>query len=512
MQVVSITNIKSNPSNPRLIKDDKFKKLVQSLKDFPEMANVRPIVVNQDMVILGGNMRFKAMKEAKWKEIPVEIVNWDEAKQREFIIKDNVGFGEWDWDDLANNWDAEELDKWGLDVPQFEAEQLEAEEDDYEMPDEVQTDIVIGDLFEIGEHRLLCGDSTDSDAVAKLMNGEKADMAHNDPPYGMKKEKDGVLNDNLNYSDLLDFNREWIALQFTHLKENGSFYCWGIDEPLMDIYSGIIKPYIKEQKATFRNLLTWDKGNGQSQNSEMTRSFATADEKCLFIMLGVQGFNNNSDNYFEGFESIRDYLNTQKNKLGWNTDKIIEITGKSSASHYFSKSQWAFPTKEHYNSIRESAKGNAFHKEYDAFHKEYDALKKEYDALKKEYYSTRAYFDNTHDNMNNVWHFSRHNRDGSEGGHATPKPIPLCERAIKSSCPDNGLVLDSFLGSGSTMVAAHQLNRKCYGMELEPKYCQVIIDRMLKLDPTLEIKRNGQPYLTEGTLQGQNKDAKTRES
>jgi ParB-like chromosome segregation protein Spo0J len=122
MQVVSINQIKPNPSNPRLIKDDKFKKLVQSLKDFPEMANVRPIVVNQDMVIIGGNMRFKAMKEAKWKEIPVELVNWDEAKQREFIIKDNVGFGEWDWDDLANNWDTEDLDKWGLNVPQFGAE------------------------------------------------------------------------------------------------------------------------------------------------------------------------------------------------------------------------------------------------------------------------------------------------------------------------------------------------------------------------------------------------------
>jgi ParB-like chromosome segregation protein Spo0J len=122
MQVVSINQIKPNPSNPRLIKDDKFKKLVQSLKDFPEMANVRPIVVNQDMVIIGGNMRFKAMKEAKWKEVPVQVVDWDEAKQREFIIKDNVGFGEWDWDDLANNWDTEDLDKWGLNVPQFGAE------------------------------------------------------------------------------------------------------------------------------------------------------------------------------------------------------------------------------------------------------------------------------------------------------------------------------------------------------------------------------------------------------
>jgi DNA modification methylase len=490
---VKINEVKANPNNPRTIKDEKFKKLVASIQGFPQMLSLRPIVVNDDMVVLGGNMRLKACKEAGLKEVPIiKASELSEEQQKEFIIKDNVGFGDWDWDTLSNEWDVEQLQDWGLDVPDFSETELEAEEDDFDVPEGlIQTDIVLGDLIEIGEHRLLCGDSTDSDQVAKLMNGEKADMAHNDPPYGMKKEKDGVLNDNLNYDDLLDFNREWIALQFMHLKENGSWYCWGIDEPLMDIYSEILKPYIKEQRATFRNLLTWDKGHGQSQNSEQTRSYATADEKCLFVMLGVQGFNNNADNYFEGFEKIREYLVTQKNKLGWNTDKIIEITGKTSASHYFSKSQWAFPTEEHYNAIRNAARGDAFKKEYDALKKEYDALKKEYDALKKEYYSTRAYFNNVHDNMNNVWHFARHQKDGSEGGHATPKPIPLCERAIKSSCPDNGLILDFFLGSGSTMVASHQLKRKCFGMELDPKYCQVIVDRMQKLDPTLEIKRNG---------------------
>ena len=476
---VNIAEVKPNPNNPRIIKDDKFAKLVQSIKDFPKMLEIRPIVVNSDMIVLGGNMRLKACKEAGLKKVHIiKAEDLTEEQQREFIIKDNVSGGEWDWEQLANEWDVEQLDAWGLDVPDFTAEEIEAEEDDFDATPPETPKTVLGDLYEIGEHRLLCGDSTDSDQVAKLMNGSKADMAHNDPPYGMKKENVGVLNDNLNYSDLLNFNHEWIALQFMHLKENGSWYCWGIDEPLMDIYSDILKPYIKAEKATFRNLLTWDKGHGQSQNSELTRSFATADEKCLFVMLGVQGFNDNADNYFEGFESIREYLLTQKNKLGWSTDKIIEITGKSSASHYFSKSQWHFPTREHYNSIMEAAQG--------------DALKKEYDALKKEYYSTRAFFNNTHDNMNNVWHFARHNKDGSEGGHATPKPIPLCERAIKSSCPDNGLVLDFFLGSGSTMVASHQLKRKCYGMELDPKYCQVIVDRMLKLDSSLTIKRNGE--------------------
>jgi DNA modification methylase len=490
-KLYKISDIKPNPNNPRIIKDDKFLKLVNSIKEFPEMLKIRPIVINEDNVVLGGNMRLKACKEAKLKEIPVIMASdLTEAQQREFIIKDNIGFGDWDFQDLAQNWNAEELETWGLDLPEIEINNLEAVEDDFEVPENgIETDIVLGDLFEIGEHRLLCGDSTDSDSVAKLMNGNKADMAHNDPPYGMKKENEGVLNDNLNYADLLDFNREWIALQFTHLKESGSFYCWGIDEPLMDIYSEILKPYIVEQKATFRNLITWDKGHGQGQNSENTRSYAIADEKCLFAMLGVQGFNNNADNYFEGWEPIRDYLLSQRIKAGWDIPTMKRIAGHSDLNrdHWTCKSQWTMPTKEVYLTFQKWCINN----KVDAFKKEYEELKKEYEELKKEYYSTRAYFNNVHDNFNNVWKFERHLRNGSEGGHATPKPIPLCERAIKSSCPDGGLVLDFFLGSGSTMVASHQLKRKCYGIELDPKYCEVIIQRMKKLEPEIVIKRNG---------------------
>ena len=119
VQLLKINEVKSNPNNPRIIKDEKFAKLVQSLKDFPEMADVRPIVVNLDFVVLGGNMRLKAMKEAGWKEVPVQVVDWPEEKQREFIIKDNVGFGEWEWEMLANEWEAEDLEKWGLDIPMF---------------------------------------------------------------------------------------------------------------------------------------------------------------------------------------------------------------------------------------------------------------------------------------------------------------------------------------------------------------------------------------------------------
>lgn len=111
-----ISEIKVNPNNPRLIKDDKFKKLVKSIQEFPEMLNIRPIVVNTDMVILGGNMRYKACVEAGLKTIPVIVVDLSEDKQKEFLIKDNVSGGEWDWDILANEWNTEELKEWGLDV------------------------------------------------------------------------------------------------------------------------------------------------------------------------------------------------------------------------------------------------------------------------------------------------------------------------------------------------------------------------------------------------------------
>ena len=120
-ELIKISKVKANPDNPRLIKDIKFKKLVNSIKEFPKMLELRPIVVNDDMIVLGGNMRLKACKEAGLKEVYiVKASKLSAREQREFTIKDNVGFGEWDWDMLANEWDNNELDNWGLDVWQPE--------------------------------------------------------------------------------------------------------------------------------------------------------------------------------------------------------------------------------------------------------------------------------------------------------------------------------------------------------------------------------------------------------
>ena len=133
-ETVKISEIKLNPNNPRLIKDDKFKKLVKSIQDFPEMLNIRPIVVNTDMIILGGNMRFKACKEAGLKEIPIIIAdNLTEEQQREFLIKDNTSGGEWNFEMLANEWDVEQLEEWGLDIPNFESEINDIDVEDKEI-------------------------------------------------------------------------------------------------------------------------------------------------------------------------------------------------------------------------------------------------------------------------------------------------------------------------------------------------------------------------------------------
>jgi DNA modification methylase len=383
MELILISKVIPNEDNPRYIKEEKFKKLVQSLKDFPEMANARPIVVNQDMVALGGNMRLKAMQEAGWSEVPVKIVDWSEEKQREFIIKDNVGFGEWDWDELANTWDAEELNEWGLDTPDnWGGEELEAEEDDYEMPEELKTDVVLGDLIEIGEHRLLCGDSTDSDQVAKLMNGKKADMVFTDPPYGMSYKgttfgKEGIENDG---------DDEWESVL----------------------------------KGAFQNMILF------SNNAVFALCFSPS----------------RLDRFFRCTEGI-------------NFKRILTI---------YKPNRMGFPWQSWILTSEIIAL--------------FENGKPEY--IKENY---------KHD----VYTFDYSERPDKEVNHPTVKPLSIVSDVISKTKGKS--VLDLFLGSGTTMVAAYQLGRKCYGMELDPKYCQVIIDRMTKLDPTLSVKINGNEYV-----------------
>jgi DNA modification methylase len=388
---VSISKVKANPNNPRLIKDDKFFKLVKSIQEFPQMLDIRPIVVNDDMIVLGGNMRLKACKEAGLKEVPIIMASdLTEDQQREFIIKDNVGFGEWDWDDLANNWNVDELSEWGLDIPDFKPLEVEAVEDDFDIPDEIKTDIVIGDLFEIGPHRLLCGDSCDSDQVSKLMNGQKADMVFTDPPYGM-----------------------------------------GYESNAWDSKKNEVK-----QKRTDTQILN-DENTNVGQDALNLIPLFLENNRHFYIWCRWDCFND--------FKEVCQNIGKIKSVIVW--DKGGPGLGDLKGS--YGDSEWAIFGMIGRRELKER--------------------------------------------QNGVWQVNR--MKGLQMQHPTQKPLEICERGINNSTNQNELILDLFLGSGSTMVAAHQLNRKCYGMELDPKYCQVIVDRMMNLDPSLEVKRNGEPYV-----------------
>ena len=421
-------------------------------------------------------------------ELPVVYIqckNKTEAKQK--LLRLNSQYGKMTREsvlefaeDIDLNFDEIALPDTTIDFTDAEAPQeTEGDDEAPEVDEKSEPVSKRGEMYELGNSILMCGDSTSAEDVARLMGGEKADMVFTDPPYGMKKENEGVANDNLNFDDLLEFNKKWIALSFEHLKDVGSWYCWGIDEPLMDIYSNILKPMAKENKITFRNLLTWDKGSGQGENSEDYRMYAIADEKCLFVMAGVQGFNTNADHYFEGWEPIRDYLLNSRLAMGWDVPTMKRIVGHSDLSrdHWTSKSQFNMPTREVYNKMKVEAERQRKEKG-----KDNDAFKREYDDIKREYYKTRSYFNNTDEIKNNVWKFKRTSGEEREsaGGHATPKPIDLCARAINTSSRKGELVLDFFGGSGSTLIACEKLERKCRMIELEPKWCDVIRRRYTK--------------------------------
>ena len=374
---MNIKEIKPNPNNPRLIKDHKFKQLVKSIQDFPQMLELRPIVIDENNMVLGGNMRLKACIEAGLKDVPVkQAKDLTEEQKKEFIVKDNVGYGEWNWDDLANNWDAEELTDWGLDIPNFDVNNLEAEEDDFAVPDGgTETDIVLGDLFEIGEHRLLCGDSTDINNLDLLLQNKKPELLLTDPPYGIDYGNQLVKGDEFaektNKHGWRNFgNPEWDKSK----PESGALqYLCQITENQI-IWGG---NYFTDDLPPTMGWLIWDKGQ---------RGFSLADGEMAWT-----SFNN----------AMR---------------------------------------------IKEYARAKA-------------------------------------------------NRE--EKNHPTQKPIDIIswcfEYADRHSKKEVKLVLDAYLGSGTTMVTSHQLNRICYGIEFDPKYCQVIVDRMKKLDPNLIIKKNGVP-------------------
>lgn len=489
IELLAIDKIKKYENNVKLHPREQIEQIKKSILEF---GNNDPIAVDENNVIIEGHGRFVALKELGYDEVEIiRLSHMTDEQKKAYILAHNKltmnsGFDmeilELELEDITNinmedfGFDFEEIEEIDEDV-----EEVEQDEYDEELR---ETNIKPGDIFQLGEHRLACGDSTDATHIQKLLDGAKVDTVYTDPPYGMKKEKDGVRNDNLNYDDLLEFNKKWVPITFDAMREVGSWYCWGIDEPLMDLYSNILRPMKEAQKITFRNLITWDKGNTQGQMAKHSRMYPIADEKCLFVMKGVQGFNTNLNNYFEGYEVIRKPLSEAAERVGLTSKKLKEITGAGMYSHWFTKAQWLFIPLEQFQKIADYY-GNEWNLDY-------NRLKQDYDRLRQDYNESRAFFDATHANFNNVLHFSRASGDEREsaGGHATPKPLALVALMLKSSTRKGDVVLDVFGGSGSTLIACERLGRTCYINELEPKYVDLIIRRWEKETGREAVKLN----------------------
>jgi DNA modification methylase len=404
-----LSKIQPHPTNPRTISEQEVQFLERSLQSNPKFLTVHRIAYClKNGYVFGGNQRLKALLKLGYTHVPNEwvedITDWSEEEKIEFMFIDNKQSGEWDWDIINTEYEALELGDWGIveqESTPIEPEQeglvLECVEDDYneEAPEAPKT--VLGDLYEIGEHRLICGDSTDSDVLAGLMNGRKADMVFTSPPYnantcfnaGKRCKNIGKLyenyDDNLSESEYIDFCTA--ILNNIFLNTDG-FIFWNIN-----YNTNTRSAFLKQLYPFLDNLnevIVWEK-SALPVPSGLTRIY-----EFIFV------------------------LSTK--------DPSIRIGNRNETNH-------------------------------------------------------------------NLWKVS--NVNALDKSHRAAFPVELPSRGLKLASKINDVVLDPFLGSGSTMVAAHQLKRKCYGIELDPKYCDVIIKRMLKLDANLTVKRNGKSVTSE---------------
>lgn len=382
------SKLKFNPNNPRKCSKDKLEKLMRSIESFPEMMKLRPMVYDPEtMYVLGGNQRLAAIRKLGMKDIPDEwtiaATDLTPEQQKEFVLRDNVQFGDWDIEMLSAEFAEFDLDELGLDMPDINVTPLDATEDDFDVPEiqTVKTDIKRGDIIEIGRHRLMCGDSTSESDVAMLMNGQKADMVLTDPPYGINVPSDNskrgkntsLMKGGLNLIPFTDDSTKYAIEAYNvtkkmkipiHVWWGANYYCHALPET--------------------GNWLVWDK----RVEDKMTNT--NSDGEVAWVL--------------DGHNSVRIYRHL------WN------------------------------------------------------GLLKESEKSEKRI-------------------------------HPTQKPIALMEWCITKYANSAQCIIDLFLGSGTTMVACHQLNRICYGMEISEQYCQVIVDRMRKLDSNIEIKINGEIYV-----------------
>lgn len=443
---IKLSQININARNPRKISDTQLERLVRSILIFPEMQTLRPIVIDETYTALGGNMRYRALTaisekspaevnmmlangckgyaqktEAErqnlrdywkaWLADPTAIIvradQLTEEQKREFIIKDNVAFGDWDDELLTADFDPDELVDWGLGELDDEPDDADADEDEYSEEDAANapTRCNPGDVWLLGRHRLMCGDSTKEADVAKLMGGEQADLLLTDPPYnvdyqGGTKDKMKIANDNMDDVAFVGFLTAAFNCAIQAMRPGAAFYVWHADSKGFEFRTAL-----KEVGLTLRETLIWVKNALVLGRQD----YQWRHEPCLY---------------------------------GW----------KKGAAHYFvdDRSQ---------STVIEDAGVD------------YRKLKKD-ELLKLVLQLTDVSIPNT---------VIYEDKPTKNDIHPTMKPVKLMARLTKNSTKQEQLVLDLFGGSGSTLIACEQINRRCFTMEYDPKYCDAILDRWEKL-------------------------------
>ena len=489
VEYVPVRDLKEYKNNAKIHTPEQVEQIKESIKEF---GFNDPLALWKDNEIIEGHGRLLAARELGMKEVPViRLDSLTDEQRRAYMLVHNKLTMNTDFDFDMLQAELDEIS--GIDMSLFDFTMPEEpeiteepepkpaiEEDEYDETPREQR-VKPGDIWKLGNHTLICGDSTDTTTYEKLLGDKLVDLVFTDPPYGMKKESEGVLNDNLNENDLLDFNRQWIPLSLASLKDTGCWYCWGIDEPLMDIYHEILKPLKKANKIVIRNYITWAKHSAFGINSDLQLSYPKETEKCWFIMKGMDWNNNNAEFFNTKFTRILEYMQGEAKKCGLTGKDIPKAcNGVQMYSHWFTKSQFAIPNEQHYKELQDYFKGYFL-----LPYKELRALIGESNnptAELKPYFDAKKFDDVGDIGLTDVWRIPTTSNSEREdtGGHATPKPIALCARAIHASTREGESVLDCFGGSGSTMIACEQLGRKCYMVELDPGYCDVILSRWEK--------------------------------
>jgi DNA modification methylase len=400
------------PANPRFIIDEKFEKLKQSIQENPDMLPLRELLVYRHgakYVIIGGNMRYRAMKELGYKETICKIIPAGTPVEalKAYTIKDNAGFGEWDFEQLANDWDLDQIESWGVDIPDvdLDPEPEEAEEDNFDVESNMPKNPVskIGDIYRLGRHRLVCGDATIAEHLDALMDGKSADAYITDPPYNVDyvgKTKDALKIDNDKMGD--SQFQEFLAAAFTQadrvMKKGASYYIWHADIEGYNFRTAALRVgwQLRQTLIWVKNTLVMGRQDYQSKH-----------EPCLY---------------------------------GW----------KDGAAHYFTTDRTQVTVQREDFDIDKLSKDDMRELLRDILHNIPSTIIEEDKPLRS-------------------------------AEHPTMKPVKLIGRIMKNSTRLTDIVLDNFGGSGTTIIAAEQLGRTCYMMELDPAYCDVIIKRWEEL-------------------------------